>query len=371
MPIWNAEQTHSFGTKRTDAMHASLKIRDAHFACGQVRLRFAGDLAVAVLALACAPAAWASYGNMRLEGVTFLLAVVLLYLWGFPLAIALALGWGKSKVFVIAATAVTGVAVSLLIAVFGDGSATMHQRPLGMWAVFVVLLLAAVPAMLVAPFLQLAWHARGTSSRLPTALLVGALVLVPVGSVVHLVIQEMLETRTLEQARALTPGRILPHVIASRQRAAGSWLNPYLWNEEAELKWIIIGLNRLGFIESPAPISGEDTQALALLVKLSAGTRNASYTWMLEGKLIWDRLMRAAAGDRFAVAAGLTKQQARQFTDSIGIPHADWLCAPLADPETEKAFNHVWTLLPDDGDKRQLSIKIREKCGRSIGAPAK
>jgi hypothetical protein len=180
----------------------------------------------------------------------------------------------------------------------------------------------------------------------------------------------MLERRSLEQARALTPGRILPHVIASRHRAAGSWLNPYWWNEEAELKWIIIGLGRLGFIESPAPISGEDTEALALLVKLSAGTGNANYTWMLEGKLVWDRLMRAAAGNRFAVAAGLTKQQAQQFTEYIGVPHADWLCTPLADPETEKALDHVWALLSDH-DKREVSIGIREKCGRSIGAPAK
>jgi hypothetical protein len=351
-------------------MHASLKNAATRFACGQVRLRFARGLAVALLGLACAPAAWASYAQMRLEGLTFLLAVALLCQWGVLLAVALALGWGKHKVFVIAATAVTGVLVSLLIAVFGDGRATMHQRPLGMWAMFVVLLLAAVPAMLAAPFLQLAWHARGNSSHLPMAMLVGALALVPVGSVLHLLLQESLENRVLNQARALAPGRILPHVIASRHRAANSWLSPYLWNEEAELKWIIIGLGRLGFIESPAPISSEDTQALALLVKLSAGTRNTYYAWTLESKLIWDRLMRAAAGDRFAVAAGLTEQQARQFNEYIGVPHADWLCTPLADPETKKAFDHVWMLLSDH-DKNQFSTAIREKCGRAIGAPAK
>jgi len=335
-----------------------------------VATQFARNLAVALLAIACAPAAWASYGNMRLEGVTFLLAVVLLYLWSLPLALALALGWGKRIVFVIAATLVTGGLVSMLIMVFGDGSATMHQRPLGVWAMFVVLLLAAVPAMLAAPFLQLAWHARGTSSRLPMAMLLGALVLVPVGSVAHLLLQEMLEWRSLEQARALTPGQVLPHVVTSRHRAADSWLSPYLWNEEAELKWIIIGLGRLDFIESPAPVSDEDTQALALLVKLSAGTGNANYTWMLEGKLIWDRLMRAVAGNKFAVAAGLTTQQAQQFTEYIGVPHADWLCTPLADAETEKALDHVWTLLSDH-DKRQISISIREKCGRSIEAHAR
>jgi activator of Hsp90 ATPase-like protein len=339
---------------------------DARFARGQVRLRSTCGLAVALLGLGCAPAAWASYAQFRLDGITFLLAVVLLYWWGVALAIGLALGGGKRKVFVIAATAVTVVLVSLLIAVFADGRATMHQRPLGMWGMFVVLLLAAVPAMLAAPVLQLAQHARGTSSRLPMAMLVGALVLVPVGSGLHLLLQEMLETRTHNQARALTPGRILPHVIASRHRAAGSWLSPYLWNEEAELKWIIIGLGRLSFIESPAPISDEDTQALALLVKLSAGTGNASYTWMLEGKLAWDRLMRAAAGDRFAAAAGLTKQQAQQLTEYIGVPHADWLCTPLADPETERALGHVWTLLSEN-DKQRFSTAIREKCGRSIG----
>ena len=200
-------------------------------------------------------------------------------------------------------------------------------------------------------------------------LLVAVLALVPVGSLLHFLLQETLASRALDQARALTPGRILPHVMASRQRAAGSWLSPYLWNEESESKWIIIGLGRLGFIESPAPISDEDTQALALLVKLSAGTANANYTWMLEGKLVWDRLMRAAAGDRLAVAAGLTKQQAQQFTEYIGVPHADWLCAPLADQATVKAFDHVWTLLSDH-DKKQFSTGIQEKCGRSIGVPA-
>lgn len=363
-------ETGDFGTKRT--MHANLRIAATRFSSGQVRLRRARDLAVALPALAWAPAAWASYGQMRLDGITFFLAVLLLYLWGAPLALGLALGWGRRMVVVIAATAVTVALASLLIAVFGDGRAAMQPRPLGMGGMFVVLLLlAAVPVMLVAPFLQLAWHARGRSSHLPMAMVVGALFLVPLGSIAHFLLQEVLETRALARARALTPGQVLPHVIASRDRAAGSWLRPYLWSEEAELKWIIIGLGRLDFIESPAPISDEDTQALALLVKLCAGTRNASYTWTLEGKLVWDRLMRAAAGDRLAVAKGLTKQQAGQFIQYIGIPHADWLCTPLADPETEKAFNHVWTLLPDDGDKRQLSTNIREKCGRSIGAPAK
>jgi len=307
---------------------------------------------------------------MRLDGLTFLLAVALLYGWGVVLAIGLALGGGKRKVLVIAATAVTGALVYLLIAVFADGRATMHQRPLGMWGVFVVLLLAAVPALLAAPVVQLAQHARGISSRLPVALLVGALVLVPVGSVLHLLLQETLQQRALDQARALTPGRILPHVTASRQSAAGSWLSPYLWNEEAELKWIIIGVGRLGFVESPAPVSDDDAQALALLVKLSAGTGNAIYTWPLEAKLFWDRLMRAAPGDRFAVATVLTGHQAENFIEYIGKPHADWLCAPLAEPQTGKALVHVWTLLSEQ-NKTQFSTAIQEKCGRSIGAPAK
>ncbi len=56
-------------------------------------------------------------------------------------------------------------------------------------------------------------------------------------------------------------------------------------------------------------------------------------------------------------------------TEYIGVPHADWLCAPLADPETKKAIEHVWTLLSDH-DKRQFSMRIQEKCGRSIGVPA-
>ena len=54
-----------------------------------MHVRLARDLPVALLGLACAPAAWASYGNMRLDGITFFLAVMLLYLWGAPLALAL------------------------------------------------------------------------------------------------------------------------------------------------------------------------------------------------------------------------------------------------------------------------------------------
>lgn len=333
-------------------------------------LRVICAITVALSALACAPAALASYGQMKLDGLMFFVAAVFLYWWCFPLALALAMGWCRRTGVVIAATVVTALLAYFLIAAFDDGQATLSQRPLGVWAMFVVLLLAAVPVMLVAPLLQFVLHARGVASRLPLALLLGALVLVPAGSAVHFLLQEHLESRALEQARAVAPGGLLPYVIGARQRAAGSWLSPYWWNEEAELKWLVIGVGRLGFVENPVPVSADDTRALELLIKLSAGSSNASYTWMLEGKLAWDELMRAAAGDRPAVAAGMTRQQARRLVEYIGVPHADWLCAPLADPETEKAFAHLWSLLPPDNDRKQFTAAVNGKCGRLIGAPA-
>lgn len=327
------------------------------------------DVAIAGFGLATATAAWGSYGQMRLDGLMLLVAVYLLFQWGILLAFALAAGWGKRWVFVIPATLVTSVLVALLISGFGSDGDPMRQRPLGFWAMFIVLLLAAVPAMLVAPFLQFAWRARAVASRLPQALLIGALALVPIGALLHLVLQESISSRVLDRARALAPGQLLPHVIASRQRAAGSWLNPYFWTEEEELKWILIGLAH-GFVESPDPISSEDTQALELLVKLSAGTGNDSWSWRPEAKLIWDRLMRAAPGERPAVASGLTKPQAQRFKEAFGVPHAEWLCTPMADPDTQKAFDHVWTLL-EDHDRKEFSASIRDKCGRSIGVGAK
>ena len=132
---------------------------------------------------------------------------------------------------------------------------------------------------------------------------------------------------------------------------------------------IIIGLG-LGIVDSPEPLSAEDTQALELLVKASAGSKNEYYVGKLDGKLVWDRLMRATADDRPAVAAGLTKQQAQHFIEGFGVPHADWLCVPLTEPQAEKAFEHIWTLLQDH-QKKEFSTALREKCGRSIGAPAK
>lgn len=326
------------------------------------------DLGVGLLGLASA-AAWASYAQMRLDGLGFLLVVALLFLWGIVLTFALVLGWGKHKTVLIPVTLVTCALVALLVMAFGDGRAMMQQRPLGAWAAFVVLLLAATPVMLVAPFLQFVRHARGVAGRLPVALLSGALALVPVGAVLHLMLQESMSHRVLNQARTVAPGQLLPHVIASRQRAAASWLSPYLWSEEEELKWIIIGLAH-GFIESPDLISPDDTQALELLVKLSAGTGNEAWSWRLEGKLIWDRLMRAAPADRPAIASGLTKRQAQRFNESFGVPHADWLCTALADPETERALGHVWSLL-ENHDRRDFAARIRDQCGRSLGVEAK
>ena len=335
-----------------------------------VWLRFTCALAVALSALVCAPAAWASYAQMRLDGLAFLVAVVFLYWWCFPLAIALAMGWCRRTGVVIAATVVTAVLTTFLIAVFDDGRATLSQRPLSAWAMFVLLSLAAVPAMLAAPLPQFVFHARGIASRLPVAVLLGALVLVPAGSVIHYLLQETLQNRAFEQARELTPGGLLPHIAAARQRATRSWLSPYWWNEETELKWLIIGLGRLGFVENPAPLSADDTQALELLIKLSAGNGNALYISMLESKLAWDRLMRAAPGDRLAVVTGLTEPQASHFIHSIGMPHADWFCTPLADPETEKAIAQLWARLPPDNDRKRFAAAINEKCGKLIGAPA-
>jgi hypothetical protein len=349
-------------------MNAPLKSA-ALLLAGAASRRAACGLALAWLALV-APAAWASYAQMRLDGLTFLLVVVFLYWWGVPLAITLAMGWCRRTGVALAMTGVTAALVWLLIVVFDDGRATLQQRPLTMWGMFVVLLLVSVPAMLAAPFLQLAWRARSTPSRLPVALLVGALALPAAGSVAYLLLQEHLERRAHDQALALAPGRLLPHVIAVRQRAAGAWLNPYWWNEDAELAWTAHGIGSLGFIESPVPISADDTQALELLVKQLAVPGKPDRTWKLGAKLVWDRLMRAAPDGRFAVAASLTEQQARQFALTIGLHHVDWFCAPLADPETARAFGHVWTLLPPDNDKQRLMTAIEEKCGRSGGVPA-
>ena len=67
----------------------------------------ARDCAFALLGLACAPAACASYGNMRLDGIAFALAVMLLYLWSILLGTAVGVGLCKRKLLVIVATAVT------------------------------------------------------------------------------------------------------------------------------------------------------------------------------------------------------------------------------------------------------------------------
>ena len=316
----------------------------------------------------CASPAWASYGNMKLEGLAFAGSIVLLDCWAVLLALILAAGWAGRKLVVVLVTLVTAAAVGLLIAAFDDGSASLRQLPLGGWAMFAVLSMAMVPAMLAAPVLQFAAHARGHTGRLPTALLVSALLLALAGSAGHLLLLDRHAERALGQARALAPGQLLPHVTSSHDKAAASWLSPYLWTAREELKWIIIGVGHLNFIESPAPISSEDTQALALLVSSSVGNLNGLYTGRLEGKLLWDRLVPAAAPDRAAVAAGLTEAQAQRFSEYFGVPHADWLCAPLADAETAKALEHLWTLLTEH-EQRQLSAAVRGKCNLVIGTP--
>ena len=322
--------------------------------------------AIALLGLACAPAAWASYGQMRLEGAAFALVITALGFWGVLLAVALAAGLGKHKIFTIPATVVTGVLVAALIASLGDGSAAMRQRPLGGWMVFALLMMAATPVMLAAPLLQLAWHAQGRTSRVPAFILAVTLAFVTVGSLLFVALQESLERHALAQARSASQGQIMRHVVAARHTAAVAWLSPFVWTEGDEMKWVIIGVSNLPFIDGPAPLSDEDTRAVALLVTSSAATPNAIYTGRLEGKLVWDRLMRAVASDRAAVAAGLTQREARQFAAYIGVPHTDWLCTPLAGPETRNAIERLWTLLSEN-DKRDFSTRIKEKCAVAIG----
>lgn len=324
--------------------------------------------AIALLVLACAPGAWASYGQMRLEGVAFALVITALGFWGVLLAVALAAGLGKHKVFTILATGVTGALVIALVASLGDGSAAMRQRPLGGWAVFALLMMAATPVMLGAPLLQLAWHAYGRASRVPAFILAATLAFVTVGSLLFVALREGLERRAFAQARSASQGQIMQHVVAARHTPAVAWLSPFVWTEGDEVKWVIIGVSNLPFIDSAAPLSDEDTRAVALLVTSSAATPNAVYTGRLEGKLVWDRLVRAVANDRAAVVAGLTRREAQRFTEYIVVPHADWLCAPLAGPETRNAIERLWTLLPEH-DQRQFSARIREKCAVAVGTP--
>ena len=326
--------------------------------------------ALAWFALAAAPAARASYGQMKLDGVVFFFAATFLYAWGILLAMGLALGGRKYKAFAVVASVVTALLAALLIASLHDGASTLQPRPLRMGAMFVVLLLAAVPVMLAAPIWQRAQHLRGQSSRLSLAVLVVAVLLPPAGSVLHLLTQERMANRAVAQARALAPGGLLPHVAASQQRAAESWLSPYLWNEAEASKRIIVGVSDLAFIESPVPLSAEDTQALERLLAAVAGDPYRFYTWKVEGKLAWDRLMRAAPAERVAVAARLTRAQADHLVEFIGVPHADWLCALLAEEETRKAFDKLWSLLAD-GERQRFAAAVRAKCGGQAVGPAR
>jgi hypothetical protein len=321
---------------------------------------------IPLLLLACAPPAWASYAQMRLDGIAFTLVVIVLYLWGVLLALALAGGLGRHKAFVAAATVVTLALAALLVGVFGDGRATLRPRPLGGWAVFVVLLMAALPVLLAAPFLQLAGKGQGPASRLAMWLVGAAVTLVPVVPILHVAWQERAGERVMERTRALPAGQLQPNVDTSLRRAAGSWLAPYLWNEEAEAKWIILGLSQPGGIaDRPAPLSASDTQAIATLVQASATNSNAIYTGKLEGKLVWDRLMGVAPADRPAIAGALSKQEVRQFNEYVVLPHADWLCTPLADPATERALVRVAAQLRED-ERPGFVAKISGACGRTL-----
>jgi len=146
-------------------------------------------------------------------------------------------------------------------------------------------------------------------------------------------------------------------------------LSPYLWSEDAEVQWIVIGLSQLPFIESPERLAEADAQALTHLVSSSAGKESGIYTGKLEGKLVWDRLMHSPASERAAIAARLTQQQAGRFTEYFGVPHADWLCASLADAQTRDALDRLWKLLWEP-DGKQFAARILEKCGVAIGSAA-
>jgi len=325
------------------------------------------------LLIACllfaAPAS-ASYGNMRLEGLSFLLAIALLCGWSLLLTFALALGAGTSLRFVAPSTTITVVLTTLLLASFDDGARTMQARPLGSGAVFVILLLLAVPVLLAAPIVKMRRHARGESSALPTVILSIAIALVPIGSTCHGLLQTRFEQRTLAATLALEPGGVLTHVIASRRRAADSWLDPYLWTEGSELMWISIGVGQLPFVDRSAPLSTDDARGLSMLIATSVGTLAENYTWKLEAKLFWDRLSVAAPGEKVAIAHALTESQASHFAETIGIPHPEWLCGPLAELEMSKALRHASSLLSEP-DRARFMAAVRGACrGTIVDRPA-
>jgi hypothetical protein len=323
--------------------------------------------AVFALGVGCAPA-WASYGQMKLDGIVFLLAAILLYMWAIVLPLVLAARLARHKWVLVAVTVVTLVLTALFIASWEDGRSTMQPRPLRGPAMFVVLMLASVPVMLATPFMQWMDRDRVPHSRRPLWLLVAAVALPTVGSIAYAMVQDAYAERLFERTRAVQPGQVQSHVAAARRGAATTWLAPYLWSDGEQAKWIVIGLAQSGMVASPAPLSAADTQALADLVRSAPGTPSADYTGKIEAKLVWDRLMQAAPADRPAVAAGVSRQEAQEFTEYIVVPHTDWLCQAWADPPTEQAFVRVANTLSEN-DRPRFARAVKEKCGRDLPSP--
>ena len=150
----------------------------------------ARQAALVLLALTAAPAAWASYGQMRLDGIAFALAAIALYFWSVLLAMGLAARLGRYRAFAIVATVVTVGLTALLFAVFADGRAAMTARPLRGPAMFVVLMLASVPVMLATPWWQFAGERRAPPDHRPIWVLAVVIMLAPVGSILYAVAQD-------------------------------------------------------------------------------------------------------------------------------------------------------------------------------------
>lgn len=316
------------------------------------------------LALAAAPSAWASYGQMRLDGITFFLAVAALSFWALLLVLALLVGLGRYVGFAWIATVITVALTGLLVFAWPDGRATMRPRPLTGPAMYVVLTLAAIPVMLAAPFMKLAGKGR------PVLLLALAVALAPVGSVLYAMGQDVAGERIVERTRAVVPGQVGPTVDASLRRPGSSWLPHSVWNPQTEAKWLILGLGQTPMVNSVSPLAPTDAQAIASLVQSAAGTPNEMITHRLEGKLIWDRLMAAEPADRLAVASGLSREQAHRFKWFVIEAPASWSCPPLADPPTEQAFVRVVERMQDP-DNPEFANRIREKCGRALPLPGR
>lgn len=303
-------------------------------------------------------AAWASYGNMRLDGVGFGLAILALDAWALLLVLVVALGGARRMPLAVIATVVTALLAGIVAATLGDGRTALGQRPLGGWGVFAVLSMVAIPALLVAPWLQ--WAGRWR--RAPILLAAAAVVVAPAATFLFLILQQMEEDRAFAQGRTLAAGTVQSHVTAALLAAARSWRRPYLWNEDAEAKWLAVGLDLNPIVDSPRPLSASDAEGLATVI---ARARKSHVTGKLEGKLLWDRLMGAPAPQRPRIAAGFTRDDARRFAQAFGVPHADWLCAPLAEPDSAKAVALVHARL-DENDRKELSEAVRAKCGKGI-----